>query len=93
MKFNKNKFHILSLRSNPGYTYGLGNEIQESSPAERVMGVLIDNKLNMNEQHVQAARKANRILRCIKHTIAGWSREMIVLLYTGAASPCVMCAV
>jgi len=47
-KMNKKKYQILHLGcSNPGYTYKVGDERLESSPAKRKMGVWVDDKLNM----------------------------------------------
>lgn len=74
-------------RDNPGYAYKLRDEILHSNPAERGLGVLVSSELNMSQQCAQAARKANHILRCIKHGIASWSKEVIVPLYTALVQP------
>ena len=68
MSCNKAKCKVLYK-----YKYRLGEELIESSPAEKDLGVLIDDKPDMHKQSVLAAWKASSILGCIKREVA--SRE------------------
>ncbi|KAK4816503.1 hypothetical protein QYF61_017464 [Mycteria americana] len=88
MNLNKSKCRILHLGwDNPGYTYKSGNERLEGSPAERDLGVWVGGKLNMSQQCALAAKKASRVLGCIKHSTASRSREAIVPPCTALVRP------
>ena len=87
-KFNKAKRKVPHMgQGNLKHKYRLGDEWIESSTAEKDLGVSVDGRLNMSQQSELAAQKDNRILGCIKISVASRSREGILPLYSALVRP------
>ncbi|PKU41698.1 hypothetical protein llap_7990 [Limosa lapponica baueri] len=74
-------------QSNPRHKYRLGGEWIESSPEEKDLGVSVDEKLNMMQQHVLVDHKANCIMGCIQITRVSRLREMVLSFYSAPVRP------
>lgn len=70
----------------PYYQYRLGDERLEHSPAKKNMRAMVDGKLDMSQQCTEV-QKVNRILGCIKRSVASGSREVTLLPYSALGRP------
>ncbi|PKU41606.1 hypothetical protein llap_8105 [Limosa lapponica baueri] len=93
MKVNQAECKVLHLgHGNPKHKHRLSGGWIESSPEEKDLE-LVHEKLKMSWQCVLAAQKANHVMGYIKRSVASWSREVILPLYSALMTPHLECCV
>ena len=88
MRLKTAKCKVLHLgQRNPRHLYRLEGVVLESRPAEKGLGILVDEKFNKGQQCALAAQKANGILGSIRRGVTSRDREVIVPLYSALVRP------
>ena len=83
MRFNKTKCRVLHLgQGNPRYLYKLEEDLLESSPVQKDLAVLVDEKLDMSQP-----RRPTVFWAALKKGVASREREVIVPLYLALVRP------
>ncbi|KAJ7424559.1 hypothetical protein BTVI_06059 [Pitangus sulphuratus] len=87
-KSNKSKHKVWHLScGNAIYEYRLGEEVIDSSLAEKDLGILVDKKLNTTQQLVLVVQKDKCILDWIKRDVTSRPREVILPLFSVLMRP------
>jgi len=79
MRFNKNKWKVLTRERITTCTSTSTAGLLERSSAKKDLDILVDNILAMSQQCVCVAKKANSILGCIEKRVVTSFREVILL--------------
>ncbi|GAB0180546.1 mitochondrial enolase superfamily member 1 [Grus japonensis] len=88
MKFNKEKCKVLYMGRNNSRHQDMLVAMQLGSKLEeKDLGILVDTRLNINQQWTLEAKKANGILGCTRQSITNRSREVILPLYSALVRP------
>jgi len=88
MKFGWEKSKILHPgRNKPRHQHTLGTNNLQSSFAEKALGVLVDNMLNMNQQRIFTGKEANTVLGIIRKSVASRLRKVVLPLNSVLVRP------
>lgn len=89
IKFNKPECKVLHLaQSNPRHTHRWGREAIESSPVDKDLRLVVDEKLNTGHQQCAlAAQKDKCIPGYIQRRVASRFKEMILHLHSALVRP------
>jgi len=71
----------------PTISIQAGGQMDRAQPCQKGLGVLVDKKLDMNQQCAVAAQKANCTLHYIKRNMVSRLRKMILLPYSDLVTP------
>jgi len=88
VKINKTKCKVLHMGlGNLKHKYRLGGEWIESSPEEKDLRMLADEKLKVTQQCALTAQKANRTLGCISSSVDSRLSEVILPFCSALVRP------
>jgi len=86
--FNTDKCVVTHMGCNKtNFQYMMGTQKLKDIQVERDLGVLVDNKLNFNEQCSKAVKEANSALGMIRRNIKTKSKEIVIPLYKALVRP------
>ena len=88
MRLNEGKCRALHLgMTNCLHQHRQGADLLEGSSVGKDLGVLVDNRLAMSQQHALVDKRANGFLEFMKKSEASRWREVILSLYSSVVGP------
>lgn len=88
MQLNSSKCVVMHCgKTNPNFTYYLGESELNNVNEYEDLGVLIDNRLNLSNHCLKVRNKATRIVQCIKHSVTTRNKDTMLKLFTSLVRP------
>jgi len=88
MEFNVSKCHTMHIgKSNPKFSYRMGNQQLDSVISEKDLGVTMLNNLKNEAQCLDSYSKARQMLGMLKRTITARNREVLIPLHKSLVRP------